>query len=273
MLLEGLLGGARGFAGAVTTIAEDKRKQLAEKLKMEAIAEIDKAHQARGFAHDKEIQATDAELKEKDIASREKVASDRNATMERIAKMETDMKQRMLSQDVSKSEAQDLKNKIAASAESRKILEGGGSTEEANAVRQQAGLPLLEEFIAEEGREGILGFFKKDPVIGRRVEGDKSSPAPDELDALLAKGREMMSDKAEKTPEPAAGPPPEPKRASGLISQALEESAPISSPELGDPKTWDVRQQSGKFYIITSDGPREMTPEQIEQWKQATKGM
>lgn len=47
----GLLGGLMGAGSSVTEIADNRLKQLADKLKMEAEAELRKAEQERGFKH------------------------------------------------------------------------------------------------------------------------------------------------------------------------------------------------------------------------------
>ena len=55
-LLSGLLGGIQGGAGAVTTLSEERRKALAEQVKMEALDLMNKRQQERGFAHSKDLQ-------------------------------------------------------------------------------------------------------------------------------------------------------------------------------------------------------------------------
>lgn len=70
-LLDGLLGGIQGAAHATDRIATEKRKEnrelskeerreMARKLRQEVEAEIQKAHQGRKFAHDKEMAASKA---------------------------------------------------------------------------------------------------------------------------------------------------------------------------------------------------------------------
>ena len=55
-IVSGLLGGIQGAANATNTIAEDKLKQLAEKLKMEALEQIAARSDQRKFGHDQQLQ-------------------------------------------------------------------------------------------------------------------------------------------------------------------------------------------------------------------------
>jgi hypothetical protein len=56
MFLEVLTGFAGGAADQVVEISKDKRKELAEKLRREAQAEINRVHQERGFGQQKELE-------------------------------------------------------------------------------------------------------------------------------------------------------------------------------------------------------------------------
>ena len=198
-----------GGAHAVNEIAEDKRKQLAEKLKMDALAEIQMRQGEREHGYAKELQGekikaetelqgekikAESDLTDKKISSDEKIASDRNAMLERIAGMENSMKDRMLKMDAKTNAAQMMRAQVAAFTEARKVLEGGGTTEEANAVLEAAGLPAMEEYIADPGSSGFFGIGGREPKIGRRVAGSGGilsgggSGLSAELDALLQEG-------------------------------------------------------------------------------------
>ena len=143
----------------------------------------------------------------------------------------------------------------------------------------------MEEYTIEPGREGILGFFQKDPVVGRRVAGSAGSggnamPASGGLKGELASLLEESKKGASKPgiakpgitqPETMTAdvvePKPEPK---GIMSTAIAGAVPKQKQDLGDPATWDVKEQSGQYFLMTKDGPVQMTPEQIAQWKAAT---
>jgi len=56
MLAAGLLGAVKGGASAVNTLSEERRKQLAEQLRMETIDLMEKNRQERGFKHAETLQ-------------------------------------------------------------------------------------------------------------------------------------------------------------------------------------------------------------------------
>ena len=291
--VSGLLGGIMGASNAVNELSAERRKEMAVALRQQAMAEIEKKYQERGFKQQEKIQGADIaarkEGSEADITSREKIATDRNAMLEKLSKAELGMKQQVLNMDKKSTDAQNLKAKISAFTEARKIIEGGGSTEEANAVLDAAGLPSMEEYTIEPGREGILGFFQKDPVVGRRVAGSAGSsgnamPASGglkgELASLLEESKKGGISKPPGGQQITAAefhgtdsakdviePKPEPK---GIMSTAIAGAVPKQKQELGDPVDWNVVKQSSQYFMKTADGMIQMTPEQIQQWKAAT---
>lgn len=284
----GILGGLKGAGEAVSAISQETRKSLAEQLKMKALEEMNT--RMAGVEHGYAMERQGAQLE-----AEKGMNEDRIRSSEKIAEMERGIKQKMINADKDSADARRLQAQAKAAADAMNIINKGGTTEEANAVLQAAELPLLEEYIIEPGSEGgPFGIGKKEPVIGRRMAGSRGILAgeqqwqtgkkPDQiiagaqntgnlksdLDRLLKEGSQAMG-----IPQANAdtisfeqNESPKPK---GILSGA--QSVPISKPELGDPSTWDVRQQAGKYFIITKDGPREMTAEQIQQWKAAQKGM
>ena len=296
--VSGLLGGIMGVSNAVNELSAERRKEMAIALRQEAMAELEKKYQERGFKHAEGMQAKDittskeegaanrqarAAESEADITSREKIATDRNAMLEKLSKAEMAMKQQGLNMDKKSTEAQNLKAKISAFTEARKIIEGGGSTEEANAVLDAAGLPSMEEYEIEPGREGILGFFQKDPIVGRRVAGSGGANAMPASGGLKGELASLLEESKKGTSKPGIAKPgitqpetmtadvvepkPEPK---GLMSTAIAGAVPKQKQALGDPVDWEVKEQSGQYFLMTKDGPVQMTPEQISQWKAAT---
>lgn len=279
-LAEGILGGVMGAANATTELSRFKIKELADKLRLDAVAEIDKHAQERGFAHDKAIQKENIAAKEKmqtqdiaarekmqtqDIASREKMAADKNAALERIAIMENDLKERIMSRQIKQTDAQNLRSRIAAFAEARKALEYGASTEEANTILEAAGLPTLEEYIKEPGRKGFLGFGKKEPVIGRRIAGSGAtdgvateSNLKSELDMLLSKGQSDES----KIGQSAKANQMEPSKktsGSGLISNSMIDR---NEPEPESP----TRSELSNYLNEMSGGAPQTMPADINKW-------
>jgi hypothetical protein len=282
-LTAGLLGGIIGTSHAVDELSAERRHEMALNLRREALAEIDRKHQARGFTHAESLQEADIASREKqsaeDIKSREKIASGRNTVLEKIAGMENSMKKRLLAADKKSTEAKNLRARIAALTEARKVIEGGGSTDEANAVLEVAGLPLMEEYIVEEGRTGILGFGKKEPVTGRRVAGSagttltaqKPTVVKSELDALLTEGRKSIKpSESEKTESDLTVVKESKLKPRGILSRAHATKIPTRKQDFGDPLTWDVIEQSGQYFVKTVEGIIQLTPEQVKQWKAAT---
>jgi hypothetical protein len=222
-----------GTGKAVTEITEDRRHELAQHLKLQALEEMNKRQGEREHGYAKERQGTQIEAEKEmsgaEIKSREgisatergsaeKIASERNATLEKISKMELDMKERMLGADKKSTEAQMLRAKIDALTESRKIAEAGGSIDEINAPLRTAGLPEMEEYTIEEGSFGFLGIGSKEPVKGRRFKGSGGTDfaslggaGQSQMQALLEEGKKSMP--------PGAQPPQ--KKKPGLISQAM----------------------------------------------------
>lgn len=226
-LFKGLLGGVIGGAKAFSEISKEQRKDLAEKLKREAEAEVQKLYQERGFKHaeglqesdisaQKELQANEIRLRkdlsteeknaalerlglqldsaekivgrqidtQKSIASEgnisaEKMSDEKNKMLKQISDNEIALKDRLSQVEKKSTEAQMMRAKIAAYTESRRVLEGGGSTEEANSILETAGLPLFEDYVVSPGKPGILGFGKEDPVMGRRVATPGEQTAPE----------------------------------------------------------------------------------------------
>ena len=206
--VSGLLGGITGVSNAVNELSAERRKEMAESLRREALAELEKKYQERGFKHAEGMQGENIKARKAegaaDITSQEKIASERNAMMEKLSKAEMAMKQQGFNMDKKSTEAQKMNAIRAAFTEARKVLEGGGSTEEANAVLEAVGAPPLEEFIKEEGSPGYLGGLlfgigSKDPVIGRRVQqgGGEAAMPPKGIAAPKGNAPETVSANAE----------------------------------------------------------------------------
>ena len=80
-----------------------------------------------------------------------------------------------------------------------------------------------------------------------------------EISGLLDEGRNAMA----KQPQVSAGP----ERPAAM--NPVQEIQPQQ--DMGNPAEWDVREQNGQFFLMTADGPIQMTPELIKQWQQAIK--
>ena len=264
----GLLGGVMGGGNAVADIAQDKRKDLAERLKMEAQAEIDAAYQGRAFKHDegqtdKKIKA-DTDLTERKIGSDEKLAGEHNQLLRDLAAQENSLKRELSKVDKASSEAAEMRAKIAAFTEARNILASGGSTDEANAPLMSIGLPGFSERVVDEGSDGFLGIGDRPRKIERTWDGAPSdgggspgSTLKDELDSLLNEG---MGDK----PKPPPAPPK--SDAGGFLSSAQAagpetsqgkaptSSAPKINPDLPkNAREWNV-DESGDVPVAKVGG-------------------
>ena len=196
-IVSGLLGGMQGIATATNTIAEDKLKQLAEKLKMEALEEIAARSDQRKFGHDQQLQGeriigekelqtskndfeagmkkahddtlkeiSRAEIKSKEgiegakITSEEKIAGQKDSTLRYIAGMETRMKEMLANTDKKSTEAANLRSKVAAFTEARKTLEANpDDIDGANAILQTAGIPAAyQDVVVDPGKKGSWFF-------------------------------------------------------------------------------------------------------------------
>lgn len=303
--VSGLLGGVMGTANAVNELSAERRKEMAIALRREALAELDRQSTAQKHGYDVELQGRDIAARktegEADRSSREGMADARIKSMEKLSQAEMDMKNKLLSMDKKSTKAQMVKTKISAFSEARKLLENGGTTAEANIVLEAAGLPLMEDVIVEEGREGILGFFAKDPVVERRVEGSGgpglASPGPQAggeqepeatgevmnaeggdwvqnlVDEFNAEGNK--SDKLLQTAE-ASNMPDE---NAGMATPMDMESTPQETPQAESQAIANTKptgyQVDGKeivsegdnIYVIEDGKPRPITPEEWERRK------
>ena len=271
----GFLGAVSGGSDAVVKLSDERRKELAEQLKREALEGIAVRSDQRKFAHDEKLQdeklaaesemgqrSLDAEynLSQEKTRSSEKIASERNNLLRELSKAELKMKERLLTQDKKSTEAAMLNAKIKAYGEARRVGENGGTTEEMNAILETAGLPPLEEFVVEKGTPGFLGFGKTEDVIGRRTamapstEAQAEEPKSDRaafLESIL-KGTDQnerpMSDEPPKENKQESEPPQEKP---GLLDQE-----PINSDlESKYKKIWV--DESGVIWGVNSAGQTE----------------
>lgn len=307
--MAGLLGGISGGAKAVEKLSEERRRELAEKLKREALEDIAKRSDERRYKYDKALQETDIaakkELSETGLAAKsemeqrrldtgytesqekmrsaEKIASKRNAMMKEIAVMENRTRERMLKTNKNSNEAAIMNAKIKAYAEARKVGENGGTTEEMNAVLDAAGLPPLEEFEVKPAKKGFLGFGSEPSVIGRRptttkegqVNGAQQGGMSSFLQGLID---ESQGVKQEPTQTDEISVPEQSRPGFLETEQPTPDKQDIVGlrPEITEPsdnpETWNVTMIGTDFHIITPSGPVKMTPEQIEEWKQTSAG-
>ena len=289
--VSGLLGGITGVSNAVNELSAERRKEMAVALRQQAMAEIERKYQERGFKHAEGLQGENIKARkaegEADITSREKIATDRNAMLEKLSKAELSMKQKALNMDKKSTEAQNMRAITAAYQEARKVLEGGGTTEEANAVLEAVGAPLLEEFVKEKGDPGYLGGLlfgigSKDDVIGRRIQqggGEAAipptgiatpkgnAPAPVSANAETDNWMKKWVDKSkggEKTEmgtamaaESPTGETKKSKVVEGLINSKQTEAKPtgyeIDGKEIFKVKDEMVVLENGKYRPLTDD--------------------
>jgi len=285
----GLLGGIMGGGNAVADIAMDKRKELAERLKMEAQAEIDKAYQGRAFKHDesmtdkkigadKELQGEgfkhESAMTDKKIGSDEKMASEHNQLLRDLAAQENSLKRELSKVDQASTAAAEMRAKIAAFTEARNILASGGSTDEANAPLMSIGLPGFSERVVDEGSEGFLGIGDRPRKIERTWDGDQGSGGgspggtlKDELDSLLAESNGGAQ----------AKPPTAPAKGADEAKGGFLSSAQAAGPETASPPQTSGDEQSklelkkvgNKWYKETPKGMVQATPEEIKEYLKA----
>jgi preprotein translocase subunit Sss1 len=309
----GLLGGVAGVGTAVDQVAAERRRILAEHLKLQALEDIEKRADTRRHGYAKELQGerigheerqtektlgshekvaelgrTSAEkISEAGIKSHEKIASEqnvsaaaiaseRNAMLKEIADMENSMKERILGEDLKGRKAAEMKAKVMAYTEARKVLEGGGSTDEANAVLDAADLPTFEEYIKEPATEGgLFGWGAKPAVKGRRLQGtgakaEETTAKPTDQGGAVTPGAkgttpgEPTSDvgadiKALLEAGRGTGPVATEKKQAGIIPTPREAGAatpeqPAPAARGLIPKRPDLTAETGKPEIMTIEG-------------------
>ena len=282
----GLLGGLKGGANAVDKLSEERRLELAEKLKREALEAIAERSDKRRHGYDTELQGTDLESREKvagerndtsreiagerDATSREiaqtrqnnayNIAGERNSLMLKIANMENTIREKRLSTDKNSNEAAVMNAQIKAYAEARKIGENGGTTDEMNAVLDAAKLPPLEDFEVTPEKPGILGFGGEPAVMGRRQVGAGNAPEGEAQKATPQTGLSPFLQDLVGLPGGETGiMSDEPGTAQAAESPLPEKDqvATPSSPEVPEPKTPGILQEQAPERTGTSDSPEE----------------
>jgi hypothetical protein len=298
MLLEGLLGAAKGAGEATNAIGEDVRRQLSRKAMLQAEEEmrrrLGQEQDERALERQREQQGFLGAQNEQNRNTRYNIAEQNRLSREKVAKMQVDLQQKQASATLSKAEAAKTKTQVDAANKAAKILEAGGTTDEANMVLEAAGLPRIEKYTIKEEKSGFLGWGAEPAEYGYREEG---SGINNDIDALYAAGKESTSGKPTKPGgKEYEGPGAIAVRgqrgvdAGATVDAAAQEEtrsvdaaeksrqAAVPQPgllsaagsDLGDPAEWNVQKQAGQYFIITKDGPRKMTEAEIAQWKQAT---
>lgn len=270
----GLLGGVAGGAKAVQTLSEERRRELAEQLKREALEAIAERSDARRHGYDKELQETDIaardarsqrelnagyNIAQEKMRSSEKIAGDRNAMMEKIANMENRIREKRLSTDKDSNEAAIMNAQIRAFTEARKIGENGGSTDEMNAVLTAAGLPPLEDFEITPAKPGFLGFGDEPAVMGRRPVTSGMKPAGDQ-EATSGQAPTGMSAQLASLLEASQG-----KTEPGTEPERQDEGILRTSPRQDTPEPVDnqyaPRKEPGTKGLLESEGTQQPEPE------------
>lgn len=282
--MTGLLGAVAGGGTAVADIKQDERHRLAEMLKIEMQDKLamirqkdEQTFQSGQQTERLESAKTIAEKREEGstkrteslIEGRADVSKNTLGLQKDLAKIEADFKERDLT-------AKDRSLKIKALEEVRKIQENNGTIEEMNLALGVAGLGHFEEIQTSPG-----GFLSGDPEFELKYfpPGESAGTKPDDpevptslipahdeptqgttLDDLAAVGKTLRQ---------GAGKPLDNKD-QGKSLRASPTSTQIVATD--DPTSWNVIQDGGKLYIITSSGKKEMTPDQIELWKNTPKG-
>ena len=298
MLLEGLLGAAKGAGEATNAIGEDVRRQLSRKAMLQAEEEmrrrLGQEQDERALERQREQQGFLGEQNEQQRNTQYNIAEQNRLSREKVAKMQMDLQQKQASATLSRAEADKTKTQVDAANKAAKILEAGGTTDEANMVLEAAGLPRIEKYTIKEEKSGFLwtDWGAEPAEFGYREEG---SGINNELDALYAAGLESTSGKPTKPGgKEYKGPgaiavrgqrgvdagattdasEPEETRSVDAAEKSRQAAVPgllsAAGSDLGDPAEWNVQEKAGQYFIITKDGPRKMTEAEIAQWKQAT---
>ena len=226
----GLLGGVMGAGTAIDQIGTEKRKELAEHLKMQALEKIEERADIRRHGQAKELQGEKMEhetgLQEKDIGSREKIAgegitsaekiaSERNQMYRDLAKERNRLDEKLRQTQENTEENKRLKIKSDTVTKAMKYLQEGGDLEGAQAMLDAAEVDYsLETYVKTPATEGgIFGWGAEPEVTAERIKIGKPSatetkPGESEptdlksdLARLVAKGKEPMPPATEAKPE------------------------------------------------------------------------
>ena len=302
--VSGLLGGIMGASNAVNELSAERRKEMAVALRQQAMAEIERKYQERGFKHAEGLQGENIKARkaegEADITSREKIASGHDASAKTIAEIRNEMDKEQVAAVKGSTEAKRMGDRNKAFSESAKLFSSmplDDAISMSNALMSEYGW-RFNKYKISDGSSGIpiVGWGKKDPEWGVEVitddqisKGGLASPQTvsniqtglkGELASLLEESKKGGISKPPGGQQITAAefngtdsakdviePKPEPK---GIMSTAIAGAVPKQKQALGDPVDWEVREQSGQYFLMTKDGPVQMTPEQIAQWKAAT---
>jgi len=303
-LVSGLLGGAMGFGRAVGSIGEKELEALRTRLRDEANAELQKKRDERIHGQNLEIQGNRQSFQtEQSKAEREFEAEQGDldrTSRENIAKQANEITIKRLDADLRSATAAERRNMLKTQEMIQKAFKDPNLTQaeqvsQANALASDAGFsfryelkqvsPAQKNLIGRNVEAGYeiravpVGQAKQpgggqpgaaNPSPGDSDEKDitvlltpnpaNAAPSPKQL--IIGAEQGHMANKGDRQENP------EPK---GLIGGAMAASPEWSKAKLDpDPKKWDVRFQNGKYFVITGDGPVEMTQAQIDQWKSTT---
>jgi hypothetical protein len=175
-----------------------------------------------------------------------------------LADKENELKKIMIDGKIDANKAATMRARVAAYTEARKVLEGGGTIDQANIVLESVGLPGLEEFTIQE--ESGWGPWKKEEEKGYRIAGSGRKDDAFDLETMRRVGLEAMPDSQ------TAGKTPQPKKSKGMI--AGTQKKPTLPPNMSD---WDVTmaRRDGKSVpvVITDAGPVEISQEEYRRWR------
>jgi hypothetical protein len=298
MLLEGLLGAAKGAGEATNAIGEDVRRQLSRKAMLQAEEEmrrrLGQEQDERALERQREQQGFLGAQNEQNRNTRYNIAEQNRLSREKVAKMQVDLQQKQASATLSKAEAAKTKTQVDAANKAAKILEAGGTTDEANMVFRSGRSAQDRKIHDQRGKVRFPWLGAEPAEYGYREEG---SGINNDIDALYAAGKESTSGKpttpggkeyegpgaiavrgqrgvdAGATVDAAAQEETRVRRRCRKIKtsgRAAARSFVCSWQRLGRSGRMERAKQAGQYFIITKDGPRKMTEAEIAQWKQAT---
>jgi len=216
-LFEGLIGGVQGLAKGVEQISDERREQLAEELKMKALAKLDEARDQRRFTHEKSILDTELAHRTEERIGAGMMTSEENrkqrefekseSALDRTAQEDRDKFNAQVTKEVAKLQAEIRAKGAKASADEKLKQEYLKMAKEAYAANNTALANLYlrkgeagmqwKDVVTDPGSPGwFMGLGAREETVEERLVSDagmgdttqSTTPTNQEtIDALLGK--------------------------------------------------------------------------------------
>jgi len=293
----GLLGAAAGGANAVDKLSEERRRELAEQLKREALEAIAVRSDERRHGYDKSLQKTDIESSEKiagerndtsreiagehDATSREiaqtrqnnayNIAEARNTVLKDLEAMRQETDKLKLGSTEENTNARMVQARTAAFKEVGNIVERGGSLDEINSLLSPFNV-MYKMGVIKKGTEG--GWLQNGSIY------DKGEPDVTGLVLVTTDGKPVGGTEGG---APQTGLSPflsdligDPGGETGIMSDEpgtaqAAESAPPKEAQSRSPVSTETAAPERKGLLETGGPAPKGLPEDMADWDVTTK--